>query len=105
MSSAPLALVTAPPHLAQVKAPPNSVLRIVYLGAGWFLVLVAAPVVGLLPGPGGIFVVAFGAALLLKNSNGTKRSYARFGKRFPKYARWADKGLRRSAAPRGRRRD
>ena len=76
-----------------------------YIGVGWFLVLIVAPLIGLLPGPGGIFVVAFGAALLLKNSSWTKRGYARFGKRYPKYARWADKGLRRSSAPRGRRRD
>lgn len=85
-----------------MKAPPNSVLRIVYLGSGWFLVLVATPLIGVLPGPGGVFVFAFGAALLVKNSNWVKRAYARFGKRHPKYARWADKGLRRSPAPRGR---
>jgi hypothetical protein len=87
-----------------VKAPPNSVLRIVYLGTGWVLVLVVTPVVGALPGPGGVFIFAFGAALLLKNSNWVKRSYARLAKRHPKYARWADRGLRRPSAPRGRRR-
>jgi ribosomal protein L24E len=90
---------------AAVKAPPNSVLRIVYLGTGWTLVLVVTPVVGALPGPGGVFVFAFGAALLLKNSNWTKRAYARFARRHPRYARWADKGLRRSSAPRRRRPD
>lgn len=95
----------ARPICAAVKAPPNSVLRIVYLGTGWFLVLVATPIIGALPGPGGVFVFAGGAALLLKNSNWVKRRYARFGKRHPKYARWADKGLRRSAAPRRRRPD
>jgi hypothetical protein len=86
---------------AAVKAPPDSVLRIVYLGLGWLLI-VLTPIVGALPGPGGIFLFAGGAALLLKNSNWVKRAYVRFGRRYPKYARWADKGLRRSAAPRGR---
>lgn len=93
------------PISAAVKAPPNSVLRIVYLGTGWFLVVVATPIIGALPGPGGIFVFAGGAALLIKNSNWVKRAYARLAKRHPKYARWADKGLRRSAAPRRRRPD
>ncbi len=93
------------PICPPVKAPPNSVLRIVYLGAGWFTVLVLTPLIGALPGPGGVFVFAFGAALLLKNSNWVKRAYARFGKRHPKYARWADKGLRRPPAPRRRRPD
>ena len=85
-----------------MKAPPDSVLRIVYLGMGWVMVLVITPIIGALPGPGGVFVFAGGAALLLKNSNWVKRGYVRFSRRFPKYARWADKGLRRSPAPRGR---
>jgi len=85
-----------------VKAPPDSALRIVYLGVGWFLVLVVTPVVGALPGPGGVFIFAGGAALLVKNSNWVKRSYARLARKYPKYARLADKGLRRPKAPRGR---
>lgn len=84
-----------------VKAPPDSVLRIVYLGLGWLLILVT-PIIGALPGPGGIFVLAAGAALLLKNSNWVKRSYVRFSRRYPKYGRLADRGLRRPPAPRGR---
>jgi ribosomal protein L24E len=86
---------------AFVKAPPDSVLRIIYLSMGWLLI-VLTPIIGALPGPGGIFVFAGGAALLLKNSNWVKRAYVRFARRHPKYARWADKGLRRSSAPRRR---
>ena len=91
----------ARPMCAFVKAPPDSVLRIVYLSLGWLLI-VLTPTSAHCPGPGGIFLFAGGAALLLKNSNWVKRAYVRFGRRYPKYARWADKGLRRSPAPRGR---
>lgn len=84
-----------------MKAPPDSALRIVYLGLGWVLI-VLTPVVGALPGPGGIFLFAGGAALLLKNSNWVKRAYVRYTRRFPKHGRLADKVLRRPPAPRGR---
>ena len=84
-----------------VKAPPDSVLRYVYLSLGWLL-LVLTPIIGALPGPGGIFVFAAGAALLLKNSNWVKRLYARYSRRYPRHGRLADKILRRSKAPRGR---
>lgn len=84
-----------------VKAPPDSVLRIVYLSLGWLLI-VLTPIVGALPGPGGIFVFAGGAALLLKNSNWVKRAYARYARRYPKHGRLADKVLRRAPAPRRR---
>lgn len=84
-----------------MKAPPDSALRIVYLCLGWLLIALT-PIVGALPGPGGVFLLAAGAALLIKNSNWVKRLYVRMAKRYPKYARWADKGLRRAPAPRGR---
>lgn len=89
------------PICAGVKAPPDSVLRIVYLSLGWLLI-VLTPIVGALPGPGGIFVFAGGAALLLKNSNWVKRAYVRYARRYPKQGRLADKVLRRAPAPRGR---
>ena len=90
------------PICALVKAPPESVLRIVYLTTGWVLVLIVTPIVGVLPGPGGIFIFAFGAALLLKNSNWVKRAYVRHGRRHPRHLRLADRILRRPKAPRGR---
>ena len=92
----------ARPICALVKAPPDSVLRIVYLGTGWIMVLVITPVVGALPGPGGVFIFAGGMALLLKNSNWVKRVYARYSRRYPTQGRLADKVLRRPVAPRGR---
>ena len=84
-----------------VKAPPDSVLRIVYLSLGWLLI-VLTPIVGALPGPGGVFVFAGGAALLLKNSNWVKRAYVRYTRRYPSHGRLADRVLRRAPAPRGR---
>ena len=89
------------PICAVVKAPPDSVLRIIYLSLGWLLI-VLTPIVGALPGPGGIFVFAGGAALLLKNSNWVKRVYARYSRRYPRQGRLADRVLRRPPAPRGR---
>jgi hypothetical protein len=91
----------ARPICAGVKAPPDSVLRIVYLSLGWLLIALT-PIVGALPGPGGIFLFAGGAALLLKNSNWVKRFYARYSRRYPRHGRLADRVLRRRHAPRGR---
>lgn len=69
------------------------------------LLMVAAVPVGLIPGPGGIFVFAAGAAIALKGSVRAKRLYVRLARRFPRIGRLVDKGLRRhrhaaSAAPR-----
>jgi len=61
---------------------------------GWALI-VLSPVVGLIPGPGGVFVFAAGAALLLKTSIAAKRFYVRMGRRWPKLRRWTNKALRR----------
>lgn len=69
--------------------------RLTLLMLGWLLIA-ATPFVAVIPGPGGIFTFAAGAALLLKNSTWAKRAYVRFKRRYPKYGRWADKALRRS---------
>jgi len=64
------------------------------------LLILLAPVVGLLPGPGGIFVFAAGLALALRNSDWAKRQYVRFKRWQPKAGRWADWGMRRKSAQR-----
>ena len=65
------------------------------------LVLIAsAPVVGLLPGPGGVIVFGLGAGLALKYSEWAKRKYVEFKRRHPNKGRWADWGLRRQSARR-----
>ena len=66
---------------------------------GW-LFLVITPVIGILPGPGGIFTFAIGAGLILKNSAWAKRRYVLFKRRWPKPGHWCDRGLRRPSARR-----
>lgn len=64
------------------------------------LLVIAAPIVGLLPGPGGVFVFAAGFALMLKNSAMVKRFYARLKKKHPNKGAWVDWALRRRSARR-----
>lgn len=64
------------------------------------LLIIASPVAGIIPGPGGIFVFAAGLALVLKTSMWAKRHYVRFKRWQPKAGRWADWGLRRRSAAR-----
>ncbi|HEY0026936.1 MAG TPA: hypothetical protein VGC35_03615 [Allosphingosinicella sp.] len=64
---------------------------------GWVLIA-SAPIAGLLPGPGGIFVFAAGAGLVLKNSEWAKRKYVAFKRRHPRKGGWADWGMRRKSA-------
>ncbi len=78
--------------------------RNVLLVAGIVLLLLA-PVVGILPGPGGIFLVAGGAALILRASPWAKRAYVRAKRRWPRVGSWLDRGLRRTSARRRRERD
>lgn len=77
----------------------NRVMRRVLFVLGWLLILVS-PLAGLLPGPGGIFVFAGGAALVLETSPRAKRAYVRLKRRWPRVGRWVDWGLRRSSAKR-----
>jgi hypothetical protein len=69
------------------------------------ILLVLSPVVGLIPGPGGIVVAGIGLALILRTSMWAKRYYARFkrvrlkvGRRYFMPGRWTDLALRRRSA-------
>ena len=70
---------------------------LVFLGA---LLILVSPLVGAIPGPGGIFVFAAGLALILQNSEWAKRLYVRFKRKHPNKGRWADWGMRRASARR-----
>ncbi|WP_246611103.1 hypothetical protein [Aquisediminimonas profunda] len=59
------------------------------------VLLIASPLVGALPGPGGIFVFAIGLGLILRSSLWAKRHYVVFKRKQPKIGHWADWGLRR----------
>jgi hypothetical protein len=76
---------------------PSHPWRIPLLVAGWFLV-VLSPIVGAIPGPGGIFVCAAGLVLLLRNSHWCRRKYVHFKRRFPKIGDATDRFMRRGSA-------
>ncbi len=66
---------------------------------GWLL-LAITPLVGVIPGPGGIVTFGAGAALVLKYSPWAKRQYVRLKRRYPNKGAWADWSLRRCSARR-----
>src|SRR3954466_11411146 len=69
------------------------------VGVGFFLIALT-PLVGPIPGPGGIIVFAAGLSLVLRYSAWAKRFYVRFKRKHPKKGHWADWGLRRASARR-----
>ena len=77
----------------------NEAVRSSLFGFGCLLIL-SAPLVGFLPGPGGVIVAAAGLSLVLKNSAWAKRRYVHFKKRWPRYGNWCDWGLRRRSVRR-----
>ena len=68
--------------------------RIASLCLGWLLIAVT-PLVGILPGPGGIFVFAAGLILLLRNSAWVRRRYVALKRRWPRIGTMADGAMRR----------
>ena len=64
---------------------------------GWGLVI-AAPLVSWLPGPGGLALFIVGLGIILKHSLWAKKRYSRLARQNPEYGRWADWALRRSKA-------
>ena len=70
------------------------------LVAAGCLLMAVSPLVGAIPGPGGVFVFAAGLSLALKYSGLAKRLYVRFKRKHPAKGRWADWGLRRESARR-----
>jgi hypothetical protein len=65
-----------------------------------FLLIAITPLVGPIPGPGGIIVFGAGLSLILKYTGWAKRLYVRFKRRHPKKGGWADWSLRRASARR-----
>ena len=64
------------------------------------IMIASAPLVGVIPGPGGVIVFGFGLGLVLKYSDWAKRKYVEFKRRHPGKGAWADWGLRRRSAKR-----
>ncbi|TMJ12639.1 MAG: hypothetical protein E6G94_13295 [Alphaproteobacteria bacterium] len=65
-----------------------------------FILIGLTPVVGPIPGPGGVIVFAAGLSLVLRYSAWAKRAYVRFKRKHPNKGEWADWGLRRPSARR-----
>jgi hypothetical protein len=64
------------------------------------VLLLLSPLVGVLPGPGGIIVAGIGLSLVLKTSLWAKRHYVRFKRWQPKAGGWTDWALHRRSARR-----
>jgi hypothetical protein len=64
------------------------------------LLLAISPLVGAIPGPGGVIVAGIGLALVLKTSMWARRHYVKFKRWQPKAGRWTDWALRRASARR-----
>jgi hypothetical protein len=62
-----------------------------------FLLIALTPIVGPIPGPGGVIVFAAGLSLILKYTGWAKRLYVRFKRKHPKKGYWADWSLRRAS--------
>ena|SRR5581483_11528369 len=77
----------------------NSIVEWTLFAVGVIL-LVASPLVGAIPGPGGVIVAGIGLALILKTSMWAKRRYVRFKRWQPKAGRWTDWVLRRQSSRR-----
>ena len=65
-----------------------------------FLLIAITPLVGPIPGPGGIITFGAGLSLILKYTGWAKRLYVRLKRRHPKKGSWADWSLRRASARR-----
>ncbi|MGE0178469.1 MAG: hypothetical protein AB7O91_01450 [Sphingomonas sp.] len=64
------------------------------------LLIAITPLVGPIPGPGGIITFGAGLSLVLKYTGWAKRLYVRFKRRHPNKGRWTDWSLRRASARR-----
>ena len=81
----------------------HPVLRTLCIVVG-VLMFVGAAVIGPLPGPGGVFFVAAGLALILPNSPWAMRRFARWKRKWPKVGGLADRAMRRPSEKRRRER-
>ncbi|MCP3733547.1 hypothetical protein M9979_01435 [Sphingomonas sp. RP10(2022)] len=82
----------------------HPVSRALQLALG-ILLIVAAGIVGPLPGPGGIFLFAGGLVLVLRNSRWAQVRFARAKRRWPRIGGLVDRAMRRRSALRRHARD
>ena len=77
----------------------NPIVRSILVAVGILLIAVT-PIVGPIPGPGGIITFGAGLSLILKYTGWAKRLYVRFKRAHPNKGRWTDWSLRRLSARR-----
>ena len=82
----------------------HPLLRTALFGLGVVL-LAVTPLVGPVPGPGGILTFAAGLVLVLRNSAWARKRFARLKKRYPRVGHYSDLALRRPSFLRRRARD
>ncbi|MEH3047850.1 hypothetical protein [Sphingomonas adhaesiva] len=82
----------------------HPLMRMAQLCAGIVLML-AAPLVAPLPGPGGTLVFAGGLVLVLRNSHWARVRFARWKRRWPRTGHVVDMAMRRRSALRRRARN
>ena len=78
----------------QRPRPRSPLVRTILFVTG-LVVMAASPLVGVIPGPGGIFVFAAGLVLVLHNSVWARGQFVRLKRRFPRFGHYADMALRR----------
>lgn len=81
----------------------SPLMRTLLFAAG-VLVIIVSPIIGAIPGPGGIIVFAAGLVLVLQNSNWARKHFARAKKRWPRFGGLADRALQRRSGKRRRER-
>jgi hypothetical protein len=81
----------------------NPLIRTLLVALG-LLIMLLSPIVGVIPGPGGVFVFAAGLVLVLRNSRVAQIHFARIKRRWPRFGHYADMALRRRSARRRRER-
>lgn len=86
-----------------MRRKPHPLTRIALLAAG-VLLLIAAPIVSPLPGPGGTVLAAAGTVLILRNSAWARHRFVRIKARWPRVGALIDRILVRGSAKRRRER-
>lgn len=59
------------------------------------IIMLISPLVGAIPGPGGVFVFALGLAMVLRSSRQSRKLHAKLRRKWPRYAHLTDLGLGR----------
>lgn len=73
----------------------SNIYRWAMLVLGWLLVI-GAPLLGPIPGPGPLLILPIGLAIILKHSLWAKKRYARLARIHPEYGNWSNWAMRRS---------